>query len=146
MNHNLKEEYKNISDTELYIIFKSSSSHSRIMREFAEQELKDRSFNFKHIESRFVKMNGESILASIKHMESYGNHKWPIRKTFYLFGLGFIILIMVLYGFNLSFLDFSPIIIFIAIFVVFISEMVKWIKTRKLMRLYEKFDEIINSS
>lgn len=144
MNHNWEEEYKNKSDTELYIIFKSRSNHARIMREFAEQELKDRNFNFKHIESLFVKMNGESILASIKQIETYKINKWPAQKTIFLFGLGFIILIMVLYGFNLSILDFSPIIIAIAIFVLFISEIVKWLKTRKLIKLYEKLDEIIN--
>lgn len=145
MNHNWKEEYKNKSDIELYILFKSSSDHSRIMREFAEQELKNRSFNLKQVESRFKKMNGESILARIKHMETYGNHNWPIRKTYYLFGLGFLFLIMVLYSFNLSILDALPILLALIIFFVFISEMIKWIKARKLMRLYEKFNEILNN-
>lgn len=145
MNHNWQEEYKSKSDTELYIIFKSSSDHSRIMREFAEQELKHREFNFKHIERRFEKMNGKTILSSIKYIETYGNHKWPDRKTFYLFGLGFIILIMVLYVYNLSILDFLPIIIAFVILAVFLFEIVAWLKTRKLMKLYEKFDKIINS-
>lgn len=145
MNHNWREEYKSKSDTELYKIFISSSYHTKIMREFAEQELKNRKFNFKHIKIRFEKMNGKSILSSIIHLETYGNHKWPARKTFYLFGLGFIILTLVLYVYNLSILDFLPIIIFFVIFVWLLFEGVGWLKARRLMKLYEKFNEIINS-
>ena len=145
MNHNKCEEYKSKSDTELYMIFKSSSYNSRIMGESTEQELKNRNFNFKHSERRFEKMNGKSILSSIKHIETYGNHRWPVRKIFYLFGLALIILTMVLYVYNISVLDFLPIILALVIFAYFLFEVVGWLKARRLMRLYEKFDKIINS-
>jgi hypothetical protein len=147
MSDNWREDYRNNTDSELYRIIMGNREHhsSRLNKEFAEDILKERGFDFKKAEDNFYNMNGGSILSSIEYMESY-KFKPPAWAIFLFMGPGAIIFFFAINGFDTSVLYFSPIIIVFAILFAILSKIAIWIWTTRLKNLHKKFDKIVNAS